>query len=56
MEGIIEFVQNMDFAAWVTAINALLVGFIALFSLIPGDQPEKTMQVIVDIIKKFSKK
>lgn len=56
MDGIIEFISNMDFKSWIVAVNALLVGFIAVFSLIPGEQPEKTMQVIVDILKKFSKK
>lgn len=56
MDGIIEFIGNMDIKSWVVAVNALLVGFIAIFSLIPGEQPEKTMQFIVDLLKKFSKK
>lgn len=34
------------------AISAL----IALFMLIPGEEPEKSLQKLLDVIKKFSKK
>lgn len=34
----------------------LLLGLIGIFLLIPGDQPEKAMQAIVDFLKKFSVK
>lgn len=38
------------------SLSALLLAFIGVFSMIPGDQPEKTLQKIVDFIAKFSKK
>lgn len=34
----------------------VLTGLIGLSMLIPGDQPEKALQSILDVIKKFSKK
>ena len=54
----------MEVFAWIMAnheavlgaIVALLSGIIAVALLIPGEQPEKTLQKIVDFIKKFSKK
>jgi hypothetical protein len=36
------------------ALVAILSGLIGIFMVIPGDQPEKTLQAIVDFIKKFS--
>lgn len=36
------------------AFIAVLVALIALFSLIPGDQPEKALQGVVDFLAKFS--
>lgn len=41
---------------YIAAINAVLVALIALFLLIPGEQPEKALQGVVDFIAKFSKK
>lgn len=40
----------------IAAINALVLALIAVFLLIPGDQPEKTLKWIADILAKFSKK
>jgi len=34
----------------------VLSGLIGIFMLIPGDQPEKALQAVLDFIKKFSKK
>lgn len=39
-------------AAFVTAVSAL----IAFFMIIPGEQPEKALQSVVDFIGRFSKK
>ena len=36
----------------VVALSALL----AIFLIIPGEQPDKALQAIVDFLKKFSKK
>jgi len=40
----------------VSALVALLSGVIAIALLIPGEQPEKALQGVVDFLKKFSKK
>jgi hypothetical protein len=36
--------------------NAVLLPLIALCMVIPGEQPEKALQAVVDFIAKFSKK
>lgn len=38
------------------AVSALLSALIALFMLIPGEQPEKALKAIVDVIAKLSRK
>jgi hypothetical protein len=38
------------------AVEGMLMGVIGICLLIPGDQPEKALQAIVDFLKKFSKK
>ena len=40
----------------VGAVSSILVGVIAISLLIPGDQPEKALQGVVDFLKQFSKK
>lgn len=40
----------------VAAVHALLVAVIGVCMLIPGEQPEKALQAIVDMIEKFSRK
>lgn len=39
-----------------TAICAVLSGVIGISLLIPGDQPEKALQGVVDFLSKFSRK
>ena len=34
----------------------IVTALIAIFMVIPGDQPEKSLQKVLDFIKKFSKK
>lgn len=54
----------MEFIAWLaangmqllSAIVAVLTALIALFMMIPGEQPEKSLQAVVDFLAKFSKK
>jgi hypothetical protein len=41
---------------FLAAINAVLTAVIALCLLIPGEQPEKFLQSIVDLLKKVSRK
>lgn len=54
----IEFIMGLvgNLGGYVNAILAVLMALIALFMLIPGDQPEKALQGIVDFITKFSRK
>ena len=56
MENLIHLVQNVDLFAWIGAITALLTAVIAIAQLIPGDQPEATLQKVVDFLSKFSRK
>jgi len=56
MNQILAFVQSQDVFAWVGALVALLSAVIAVASLIPGDEPENTLQKIVDFLSKFSRK
>jgi len=56
MQQILTFIQSQDLFAWVGALVALFSAVIAVASLIPGDEPENTLQKIVDFLAKFSKK
>lgn len=38
------------------AINLLLTGLLAVAMIIPGEFPDKQLQFLVDLLKKFSKK
>jgi hypothetical protein len=55
-----EFVKELvmwiiaNYQLAITAVVTVLTGLIALFLLIPGEQPEKTLQKIVDFLSKFS--
>jgi hypothetical protein len=39
-----------------SALVGILTGLIGIFMLVPGDEPERTLQKIVDVLAKFSKK
>jgi hypothetical protein len=56
MNQILTFIQSQDLVAWVGALVALISAVIAVASLIPGDEPENTLQKIVDFLSKFSRK
>jgi len=56
MENIISLITSVDLFAWLGAITALLGAVIAVAQLIPGDEPEATLQKVVDFLAKFSKK
>jgi hypothetical protein len=53
MEQILTFIQSQDVFAWLGALTALLTAAIAVASLFPGDEPEATLQKIVDFISKY---
>lgn len=54
MQSIISIFTNIG--PIVAAVNAALISIIAVAALIPGDQPEKALQGIVDFLSQFSKK
>jgi len=56
METIISLITSQDWLAWLGAITALLGAVIAIAQLIPGDEPENTLQKVVDFLAKFSRK
>jgi len=56
MESIIHLITSQDLFAWLGAITALLGAVIAITQLIPGDEPENTLQKVVDFLAKFSRK
>ena len=56
MEQILTFIQSQDVFAWVGALVALLSAVIAVASLIPGDEPEATLNKIVSVLSKLSRK
>jgi len=56
MDTLISLITSQDWLAWLGAITALLTAVIAICQLIPGDQPEKALQGVVDFLSKFSRK
>lgn len=56
MENLLSLIVSQDWLAWLGAITALLGAVIAIAQLIPGEQPEKSLQAIVDFLSKFSRK
>ena len=54
MEELIKFIGMVP--EYILHLEAILLALIAFFMIIPGDQPEKTLQKIVDLIKKLSLK
>lgn len=53
--SVINFVME-NYQAILSAVTGVLSGVIGIALLIPGDQPEKALQGVVDFIAKFSKK
>jgi hypothetical protein len=51
---IMPFLSNIS--SYASAVDAVLLALIALFLLIPGDQPEKALRAVADFVEKFSKK
>ena len=53
--NILNWIIN-NYQVVITAIVGLMTSIIAISLLIPGDQPEKALQSVVDFLTKFSKK
>lgn len=54
IQKLLGALQNIG--PYVAALNGLLLALIAVCALIPGEQPEKALQGLVDLISKLSKK
>jgi hypothetical protein len=53
---IISTLLKIDWFGVLGALVALLSATVALATLIPGEEPERTLQKIVDFISRFSRK
>ena len=53
-----DIINNLltNWQSYLGALSAVLVAAIAVSAIIPGDEPEATLQKIVDFIARFSKK
>lgn len=53
-----DIINNLltNWQSYLGALSAVLVAAIAVSAVIPGDEPEATLQKIVDFIARFSKK
>ena len=58
MEKVIFFLQWLlvNYQAVITALVAVISALIALFILIPGEQPEKFLQSCIEFLGKWSRK
>jgi len=56
--GGMDILNNIlnNWQSYLGAVSAVLVAAIAVASLIPGDQPEKSLQAVVDFLSKLSRK
>jgi hypothetical protein len=54
--NIIQTLKSLNWLELLGAVNTILAVLIIVFSLIPGDQPEKTLRAIVNFIARFSRK
>lgn len=53
-----EIIQNIasNWQAYLGVLTAVLAAAIAVATIIPGDEPERTLQKIVDFISNISRK
>ena len=56
MNQLIPTLLSVDWLGVLGAITALLTAVIAVASFIPGDQPEKALQAVVDVLQRLSRK
>lgn len=54
--NLIQIISQLNWLEIIGAVSALLVALVAIFELIPGDQPEKALTTVVNILAKFSRK
>jgi hypothetical protein len=53
---IIQIIGSLNWLEIIGATTTLLVTLIAVFELVPGDQPEKFLKAVVQFLARFSRK
>lgn len=53
---IVAFLASLNWAEILVAVQGLIAAIIAVCLIIPGEQPEKFLQSILDFLSKLSKK
>lgn len=56
INNIIQVVSSLNWLEILGAINGLILALIAIFALIPGEQPEKALRSVANLLGKFSRK
>lgn len=56
IQSIIQVVSSLNWLEILGAVSGLLAALIVVFELIPGEQPEKALRSVVEILAKFSRK
>lgn len=56
MQDILNFIKETDWLNLVGATVTALSALAALFALIPGEQPEKSLRKLAELLAKFSRK
>lgn len=56
MNTFIEILKGTDWLSLIGATVTALSALAALFALIPGEQPEKSLRKLADLLAKFSRK
>lgn len=56
INDIIQTISRLNWLEIIGALNGLILALIAIFALIPGEQPEKTLRAIAAFVGRFSRK
>ena len=56
INNITQVVSSLNWLEILGAAYGLILALIAVFAIIPGEQPEKTLKAVADIVGKFSRK
>ena len=58
MEQVLPAIQQVieKLPLYIAALVGVLTALIGFFMLIPGEQPEKALQKVLDVLTKFSRK
>ena len=56
INNILQIVSQLNWLEILGAVNGLLLALIAVFALIPGEQPEKALRAVAALLSKISRK